>query len=319
MKYKIAIIEEIHKDGVELLDKHPNFEYELISDVSEKNIIEKLPNFDACTLRVSKLDKKILKHCPKLKAISRHGVGYDNVDLNYIKNNKISLLITATANAVAVAEHVLSMFLSLSKSIIRYDEEVRTGNFKKNANKITTFELLNKNILIAGFGRIGKKLISRCLAFGTKVYVYDPYIDEQIIKEHGGIKVSSIEEGLKIADYVSLHMPLTNETKDLLNYDVFKKMKKNSILVNTARGGIINEYDLDRALNEGLIFGAGLDVFSNEPVENNNPLLKNKNIILSPHSATFTDECTSRMSIETTKNIIDFFENTLDKSMIVKL
>jgi len=157
------------------------------------------------------------------------------------------------------------------------------------------------------------------LAFGTKVYVYDPYIDEQIIKEHGGIKVSSIEEGLKIADYVSLHMPLTNETKDLLNYDVFKKMKKNSILVNTARGGIINEYDLDKALNEGLIFGAGLDVFSNEPVENNNPLLKNKNIILSPHSATFTDECTSRMSIETTKNIIDFFENTLDKSMIVKL
>mgnify|MGYP001004413247 FL=1 len=319
MKYKIAIIEEIHKDGVELLDKHPNFEYELISDVSEKNIIEKLPNFDACTLRVSKLDEKILKHCPKLKAISRHGVGYDNVDLNYIKNNKISLLITATANAVAVAEHVLSMFLSLSKSIIRYDEEVRTGNFKKNANKITTFELLNKNILIAGFGRIGKKLISRCLAFGTKVYVYDPYIDEQIIKEHGGIKVSSIEEGLKIADYVSLHMPLTNETKDLLNYDVFKKMKKNSILVNTARGGIINEYDLDRALNEGLIFGAGLDVFSNEPVENNNPLLKNKNIILSPHSATFTDECTSRMAIETIKNIIDFFENKLDKSMIVKL
>ena len=191
-----------------------------------------------------------MKHCPKLKAISRHGVGYDNVDLNYIKNNKISLLITATANAVAVAEHVLSMFLSLSKSIIRYDEEVRTGNFKKNANKIKTFELLNKNILIAGFGRIGKKLISRCLAFDTKVYVYDPYIDEQIIKEHGGIKVSSIDEGLKIADYVSLHMPLTNETKDLLNYDVFKKMKKNSILVNTARGGIINELDLDKALNE---------------------------------------------------------------------
>ena len=319
MKYKIAIIEEIHKDGIELLDKHPNFEYELISDVSEKNLIEKLPNFDACTLRVSKLDENILKHCPNLKAISRHGVGYDNVDLNYIKNNKISLLITATANAVAVAEHVLSMFLSLSKSIIRYDEEVRIGNFKKNANKITTFELLNKNILIAGFGRIGKKLISRCLAFDTKVYVYDPYIDEQIIKDHGGIKVSRFDDGLKIADYVSLHMPLTKETKDLLNYDVFKKMKKNSILVNTARGGIINEHDLNKALNDGLIFAAALDVFSNEPIENNNPLLKNKKIILSPHSATFTDECTSRMSIETTKNIIDFFENKLDKSMIVKL
>ncbi len=319
MKYKIAVIEEIHKDGLNLFNKHPDFEYELIKDISESNLIKKLPNFDACTLRVSKLDEKILKHCNKLKAISRHGVGFDNVDLNYIKKNNISLLITATANAVAVAEHVVSMFLSLSKSISKYDEEVRKGNFKLNADKIQTFELLNKNILIAGFGRIGKKLISRCLAFDTKVYIYDPYVDEKIIKEFGGIKVDKIEDGLKRADYVSLHMPLTNETKNLINYSVLKTMKKNSIIINTARGGIINEMDLDKALNEGLIFGAALDVFSQEPVDKDNPLLQNKKVILSPHSATFTDECTSRMGIETTKNIIDFFENRIDKSMIVKL
>ena len=319
MKYKIAVIEEIHKDGLNLLDSHPDFEYELITDVSESNLIKKLPNFDACTLRVSKLDEKILKHCNKLKAISRHGVGFDNVDLDYIKKNNISLLITATANAVAVAEHVISMFLSISKSISKYDEEVRKGNFKLNADKIQTFELLNKNILIAGFGRIGKKLISRCLAFDAKVYIYDPYVDEKIIKEFGGIKVDKIEIGLKNADYVSLHMPLTNETKNLINYSVLKTMKKNSIIINTARGGIINEQELDKALNEGLIFGAALDVFSQEPVEKDNPLLKNKKVILSPHSATFTDECTSRMGIETTKNIIDFFENKIDKSMIVKL
>ena len=214
MKYKIAVIEEIHKDGLELLEKHPDYDYELITDISETNLIDKLPNFDACTLRVSKLDEKILKHCKKLKAISRHGVGFDNVDLNYIKNNNISLLITATANAVAVAEHVLAMFLALSKSIINYDIEVRKGNFKSNAKNIQTYELLNKNILVAGFGRIGKKLISRCLAFDAKVYIYDPYVDEKIIKEHGGIKVDHIEEGLKIADYVSLHMPLTQETKN---------------------------------------------------------------------------------------------------------
>ena len=319
MKYKIAVIEEIHKDGLELLENHPDYEYELITDVSETNLINKLPDFDACTLRVSKLDEKILKHCSKLKAISRHGVGFDNVDLNYIKKNNISLLITATANAVAVAEHVISMFLSLSKSISKYDEEVRRGNFKLNADKIQTFELLNKNILIVGFGRIGKKLISRCLAFDTNVYIYDPYVDEKIIKKFGGIKVDKIEDGLKKADYVSLHMPLTNETKNLINYSVLKTMKKNSIIVNTARGGIINELDLEKALNEGLIFGAALDVFSKEPIEINNPLLKNKKVILSPHSATFTDECTSRMGIETTKNIIDFFDNKIDKSMIVKI
>ncbi|MDA7715182.1 hydroxyacid dehydrogenase [Pelagibacteraceae bacterium] len=319
MTYKIAIIEEIHKDGLDLLNKNPNYTFEIIKDVTEDNLIKKLPGFDACTLRVSKLNEKILKHCPNLKAISRHGVGYDNVDLDYIKKNNISLLITATANAVAVAEHVLSMFLSLSKSIVKYDEEVRAGNFKKNANKIQTFELLNKNILIAGFGRIGKKLISRCLSFDSKVYVYDPYINEKIINEHGGIKIDNIEKGLSIADYVSLHMPLTKDTKDLINYSTLKKMKSNTIIVNTARGGIINETDLEKALNEGLIFGAALDVFSKEPVEINNPLLKNKKVILSPHSATFTDECTSRMGIETTRNIIDFFEKKIDKSMIVKL
>jgi len=228
-------------------------------------------------------------------------------------------LITATANAVAVAEHVLSMFLSLSKSIIKYDEEVRAGNFKTNSGKIKTYEILNKNILIAGFGRIGKKLISRCLAFDTKVYVYDPYVDEETIKKFGGFKIANIVEGLKIADFVSLHMPLTAETKNLLNYSVIKKMKNNAIIVNTARGGIINEADLEKALNENLLFGAALDVFSKEPVEKSNPLLKNKKVILSPHSATFTDECTSRMGVETTKNIIDFFENKLDKSMLLKL
>jgi len=316
--YKIAIIEEIHKDGLNLLKENANYEYELITDVTEENLIKKLPNFDACTLRVSKLNEKILKNCPNLKAISRHGVGYDNVDLNYIKDNNISLLITATANAVAVAEHVFSMMLSISKSIKSYDKEVREGNFKKNAKNIKTFELLNKNILIAGFGRIGKNLISKCLAFDMKVNVYDPYVDKNIIEKLGGNKINSFEEGLFKTDFLSIHMPLTKETKNLINYSNLQKMKKNSIIINTARGGIINEIDLDKALNENLIFGAALDVFQKEPVDLGNPLLMNKKVILSPHSATFTEECTSRMSIETTKNIIDFFEKKIDKSMIVK-
>ena len=133
------------------------------------------------------------------------------------------------------------------------------------------------------------------------------------------IKINSIIDGLKIADYVSLHMPLTKETKNLINYSILKQMKKNAIIVNTARGGIINEIDLDKALNENLIFGAGLDVFEKEPIDKNNPLLTNKKVLLSPHSATFTNECKSRMSIETINNIIDFFDNKIDKSMIVKL
>ena len=114
-------------------------------------------------------------------------------------------------------------------------------------------------------------------------------------------------------------MPLTKTTKNLVNYETIGLMKKNSILINTARGGIVNENDLDKALKENIIFGAGLDVFQNEPISINNPLLKNEKVVLSPHSATFTNECTSRMGVETVKNIIDFFEEKIDKEMIVKL
>ncbi len=316
---RIAIIENIHKDGLDLLNKHPGYEYEIINDVSEANLIKRLPEFDACTLRVIKLNSKILSNCKKLKVISRHGVGYDNVDLNFIKKNNISLLITATANASAVAEHVMSLILSLSKKTLKYDKEVRGGNFKNNAKKIQTIDLLNKEILIAGFGRIGKSLIKMCLGFNMTVKVFDPFVKEDVIKEFGGLKIDNIDEGLKDCDFLSVHMPLNEKTKGLIDYSKIKKMKKKSIIINTARGGIINENDLDKALNENLIFGAGLDVYNNEPIEKNSPLLKNEKVILSPHIATNTDECLSRMSIETTKNIIDFFDKTINKSMIVEL
>ena len=316
---KIAIIEQIHKDGLELLKKTRGFDFELITDISENNLIKKLPEFDACTLRVSKLNENILKNCQKLKVISRHGVGYDNVDLNFIKKKNIALLITATANAVAVAEHVIYMMLSVSKSINQYDDEVRSGNFKKNVSNIETVELFNKEILIVGFGRIGKSLIKRCLGFEMKVKVFDPFVTKEIIESFGGEKIENLDDGLKICDYVSFHVPLNEKTKNLINYSKLKKMKSEAIIINTARGGIINENDLDKALKENIIFGAGLDVFDKEPIDKTNPLLSNKKVLLSPHSATFTNECKSRMSLETTKNIIDFFENKIDKSMIVKL
>ena len=299
--------------------------YAKIIDIIRKNNgcwlvnINKLPNFDACTLRVSKLNEKIMSNCKNLKVISRHGVGYDNVDLNYIKKNKITLLITATANAVAVAEHVIYMMLSISKSINQYDQEVRIGNFKKNASTITTLELFKKEILIVGFGRIGQSLIKRCKGFEMKVKVFDPFVNKETIERFGGQKIENLDDGLKICDYVSLHVPLNEKTKNLIDYSKLKNMKREAIVINTARGGIINENDLDKALRENIIFGAGLDVFENEPIDKTNPLLSNKKVLLSPHSATFTNECKSRMSLETTKNIIDFFENKIDKSMIVKL
>ena len=317
--FNIGIVENFHKDGIKLLEDHPNFAYEIIDDVSKENLIKELPKFDGLTLRVAKLGSDILMKCNKLKVISRHGVGYDNIDINYLKKNNITLLITATGNALAVAEHVMYMMLSLSKGVNLYDTEVRSGNFKKNVDKIETYELFNKEILIAGFGRIGKNLIKRCLGFDMKVNVFDPFIDQNTIKSYGGKKVDSLETAIKTADFVSIHMPLNEKTKNLIDAKILKTMKSNSIIINTARGGIINEIDLDNALKSKIIFAAGLDVFEKEPPNVNNPLIKNKKVLLSPHSATFTNECKSRMSVETVQNIIDFFENKTKPYMIVKL
>lgn len=306
---KIAVIEQIHKDGLELLEKNSDYEYELITDVSEDNLIKKLPDFDGCTLRVSKLNENILKHCPKLKVISRHGVGYDNVDLSYIKKNNISLLITATANAVAVAEHVIYMMLSISKSNNQYDNEVRLGNFKKNASNIETIELFRKEMLIVGFGRIGKSLIKRCLGFDMKVNVFDPFVSTDIINEYGGNKVDNLDKSLQSCDYFSLHIPLTEKTKGMINYDKIKSMKKNAIIINTSRGGIINEIDLDKALKDNLIFGAGLDVFEKEPLPQDHKLRFLPNALLLPHIGYVTAENYSKFYLQMIENLESSLKN----------
>ena len=316
---RVAILEYIHPSGINLLKNNSAFDFEIIENISKENLINKLPHFDAISLRVIKLDSDIISKCKNLKIISRHGVGYDNVDLNSLKSNNITLAITATANAISVAEHVMFMILNISKGIGMYDGAVREGQFLKKDRYGKTFELWNKNFLIVGFGRVGKILIKRCLGFEMKVYVYDPFVDEKTIKSFSGIKVKDFNRSLKDMDYISMHVPLTDKTRNLINLSNLKTMKKNSIIVNTSRGGIINEEDLNEALNKGFIFGAGLDVFAKEPPDTNNPLLKNKKVILSPHSSTFTEECTERMGKETIQNIIDFFENKLNQSMIVKL
>ena len=317
---KIAIVDKIHEDGINLLKNNPKFECEVIEDLSKKNLISKLPSFDGITLRRGKIDAEILEKCKKLKVISRHGVGFDNIDTNFLKKNNIQLLVTATTTSVSPAEHIMFMIMNISKGIDFFDQAVRNGEFESIMHmKHNTFELSNKKILIIGFGRIGKKLIKRCLGFEMKVYVYDPYVEKKVVDSFGGIKIEDLSVGLKEADIISLSVPLTIETKNMISMDKMKMMKKNAIIINTSRGGIVNEKDLNEALNKEIIYGAGLDVFEKEPPDNNNSLLKNKKVVLSPHAATFTPECLSKMSIETVQNIINFFEGKIDKNSIVKI
>ncbi len=317
-KKKILIIQNIHQEGIKLLESNSSYEFEIFNEINE-DLKKKIVDCDAISIRTAKLPDEIISSAKKLQVISRHGVGYDNIGLKSTKEIGATLTITATANAVAVAEHVMFMLLNISKRKDMYDQSVKSGKFNDRNKLPKTIELWGKNILIAGFGRIGQALIKRCLGFEMNVFVYDPYVNDEKINSLSGKKVNDLKEAVKDMDAISLHMPLNDETKNFINYDLLRSMKKNCIIINAARGGIINEIDLDKALRENLIFGAGLDVFETEPPKSENPLLKNDKVFLSPHTAAFTEECMIRMGKETIQNIIDFFEKRLDKSKIIKL
>ena len=322
---KIALIGKIHEDGLKILEKEKVNILE-INNLDENNLIEKLKDIDGIVLRTAKLNSKVLSECPKLKIIVRHGVGYDNVDLKYLNNNNIALGITSTSNAVSVAEHVLTLFLYLTKNLHLSDQLTRNGKFQDKFNLPNFFELYKKNILILGFGRIGQEVAKRCLGFESNVYVYDPFVDNQYIINNNCIPVEK-QEGYKIADYISIHLPLNEKTKNLISLEEFTLFKKNLILVNTARGGIINEKELFNALKEKKIAGAGLDVFENEPPPKNHPLFNLDNIVLSPHNAALTLECRKRMAIESCETVIYFlnknkklnYNNIVNKEFVKQL
>ena len=319
--YKIGIIDTMNLKGMNLLKNYKNFECELITNLAHENLLKEIPKFDGIAIRRGRIDKEILSKCNKLKVIARHGVGYDSIDTKMLKEKNITLLVTHNTTSTSPAEHIMFTIINIYKGLGMFDEIVRTGNFHKaiHLEIKENFELFGKKILIVGFGRIGKKLIKKCIGFDMEVLVYDPYVDATEIQKMNGIKVSNLEEGLKHADILSLSTPLTNETRNLITLKEMKLMKKNCILINSARGGIVNEVDLNYALVNNIIAFAGIDVFEKEPPDINNPLLKNKKVLLSPHAATFTKECLEDMSLETGQNLIDFFENKIDKSKIISL
>ena len=262
---KVAVLGKVDQKGLSFL-KENEFKVIEIENFEIQNLKEQLKDVDGILLRTTRLDKEILQHCDNLKIISRHGVGYDNVDLDFLNDNKIALCITSTSNAVSVAEHVLSFFIYLTKKLSLSDSLVKEGNFEKRSELPNFFELYKKKVLIIGFGRIGKEVAKRCLGFDMEVYVYDPFLDNEIIIRNQCIPIEK-NQGLAIADFITIHLPLNKDTENFISHTELNVMKKNSILVNTSRGGIVNENDLCIALESKKIQGAGMDVFVSEPPE----------------------------------------------------
>ena len=313
--FKVALVGEFHNVGKEYLKNNKINIVETLKYEAEdlKNI---LSDCDAIGIRTAKLPEEVLSKCKNLKVVARHGVGYDSVDLNYLNQNKIPLAITGSSNAVAVAEHVIAMFLSLSKKILASNQTVTQGQYTKKTMIQNTVELYKKKVLIIGFGRIGKEVAKRLSAFDTEILIYDPFLKDS------GIDVKpytfvDLQTGLKESNFITIHIPLSKDTENFISHKELSLMKSDTILVNTSRGGIVNQHDLLNSLEQGKLLGAGLDVYTVEPPPKDGPILTAPNIILTPHNAALTIECRMRMSLETAKNILSVLENNPNLENIV--
>jgi len=304
---KIGLVGSIHELGWEVLRSQGHSIIE-VTDVSANNLKKELADVSGIVLRTAQMPNEVIDACPDLQIIARHGVGYDNVDLSYLNKRKIALGVTGTANAVSVAEHVMTFFLQLTKNIHLSDELTRKGKFQEKGNLPSFFELYQKNVLILGFGRIGQAVAKRCLGFEMNVYVYDPYVSKDTIEKMGCHSIS-IEDSLKLADFVSIHLPLNEETKNFINAKSLQEMKDSCVIVNTARGGIINEQDLYQALKDKKLRAAGLDVYEQEPPPSDHPLFDLSNVLLTPHNAALTLECRMRMAVEVCETVSFYLKN----------
>ena len=317
MKKTILIDGFINKDSIVYLKKY--FSVILSKEKNKKMLLSKIHKADAIILKTTQLTNNDLDKAKKLKIISRFGVGYDNLDLTYLKKKGINLRITANSNKITVAEHVFFMMLFLSKQGLKNDNLARKRIF--NEDKIFFGkDLFGSNILIFGYGRIAKELVKRCIAFGMKVFVYDPYIKIIKTNQNNLQFVKNYKKILYKMDVISLHVPNTIQTKKFINFNFFEKMKKNSIFINTSRGSVVCEKSLIKVLkNNKKKIRFGLDVFEKEPPSKKNFILGSNFTILSPHSSTKTDQCFKKMSFESANNVRNFFSKKEIKNNIVKI
>ena len=315
-KYKVLVVQGLHEQGLEMLKNRTDIEFNVLMSDDENKILEAAKDVNGITVRTAKISSKIIEAANKLQVVSRHGVGYDSIDLVSLNNKKIPLTIAAHSNMISVSEQAMFFLLALSKNVFYYDDFTRKGDWT-NRWDVKAWDLAQKNILVIGFGRIGSNFVKRALAFDMNVYVYDPYVEKQKVKISGAIPVDNISENLPKMDAVTLHCPKNNETTDLFTKKEFDLMKKSSFIINCARGGILNEEDLYEALINKKIAGAGLDVFDVEPTPSSNPLFKLNDVILSPHIAGVTVESTVRMATETVQNVLDVLDDKINQSVVV--
>ena len=311
----LLIAGKIHDDGIALLKAAKGVTYDYVTEISHDSYAPLIEKADGLVVRTQPVPALTIAQGKNLKIVSRHGVGYDAVDVPALNARGIPLAIIGDVNSRPVAEHAMMLMLALAKKVRTYDAATRVGPWGYR-NSFEAIELHEKNLLVVGFGRIGRHVAKMASGFGMTIYAFDPFQSNDAIKAGGAEPVTDLKTGLALADFVSVHVPMSGG-KAVIGSEELACMKKTALIVNTARGGLIDENALHAALQSSQIAGAGIDVFLEEPPPADHPLFTSEKVILSPHSASLTAESAIRMAVMSVKNALDYFDAKLDPAFVV--
>lgn len=289
---KIVISHPLYKDGMALLEGKA--ELIIPNDGDSDRIIDSLRDADAYILRIGKIDRKAIEQCPNLKVITRPGVGYDSVDVEAATERGIPVVLCPSANARAVAEHTVSMLFACSKNTVESVNETKKGNFNIR-NRYAAVDIYGKMIVLLGFGNIGRQVAKMCSGLDMQIGVYDPYVKRETVEAMGYTYFEELLDAMAAGDYVSLHLPSLPSTRGMISTAQFGAMKPTAYFLNAARGDVVDEPAMVKALEEGWIAGAGLDVLIEEPMPADHPLMKLNNVVVTPHMAAQTQETVSKL------------------------
>ncbi len=311
---KILVVQPLRPEALRLFEERDDVTFEIVTDFSPENLLRHVGEADALTVRDAPLPVQVLQAAPRLTVISRHGVGYDNIPIDYCTSRGLPVTVVGDVNAVSVAEQTMFLLLAAARQGIPLDAAVRRGDFAARS-RLVGLELRGRTMLIVGFGRIGREVAARAGAFGMRIVVFDPFADRATTP--GAAFVDDLADGLRQADILTVHVPLGPKTEGMIGAREIALLRSRAIVLNSARGGILDEGAVISALDSGQLWAAGLDTFVTEPLAADSALARHPRTVLSPHSAALTEESLIAMGLMTARNALAGLDGTLDPTLVV--
>jgi D-3-phosphoglycerate dehydrogenase len=303
-KYRVLIADDLSPRAVEILSSHPDVQVEVKTGLKGAELVKALKGVHGLAVRsATKVTAEVLESAPDLRIVGRAGIGVDNIDVKAASRRGVIVMNTPSGNAITTAEHALFLLCALARHIPQATASMKAGKWDKK--KFQGTELFDKTLGVVGLGNIGRIVADRALGLKMKVVGYDPFVTADAAQRLG-VELVSLEEIWTRADAISVHTPLTADTKGLIGKEAFAKMKEGVLIVNAARGGIVDEAALKEALDSGKVAGAALDVFAEEPPPAGHPLVAHERVVCTPHLGASTDEAQEKVAVEVAEQLIGY-------------